>query len=73
MQPSVVARDHTGHSAKRFPGFFPPVPFGGMADGGYGWRGLWLTGVMAAVVSGHYEAYEGKASRSVGAHTVRPR
>ena len=34
-----------------FPGFFPPVPFGGLWPDG----GLWLTGGMAAVVSGHYE------------------
>ena len=42
-------------------------------------NGHYEAGVMAAVVSGHYEvsghygADEGKASRSVGAHTVRPR
>ena len=41
LRPSVVARDHTGHGAKRFAA--------GLHDGGYG-----LTGVMAAVVSGHY-------------------
>ena len=39
---TVVARDHTGHSAKRTLLQVQVL------------RGLWLTGVMAAVVSGHY-------------------
>ena len=38
-----------------------------MADGGYG-----RCGQRPLRVSGYYEADEGKASRSVGAHTVRP-